>query len=81
MLIDDGVKPVMPYTAPKTKDGFFKKYEYVYDEYYDAYICPGNQMLHYSITNRSGNREYKSNHKVVTIRDLMATHLQTLASA
>lgn len=64
MLIDDGVKPVMPYTAPKTKDGFFKKYEYVYDEYYDAYICPGNQMLHYSITNRSGNREYKSNHNI-----------------
>ena len=24
-----------------TKDGFFRKSEYVYDEYNDAYICPG----------------------------------------
>ena len=38
-----------------TKDGFFKKYEYVYDEYYDCYICPGNQVLTYRTTNRDGN--------------------------
>ncbi|MDO4978491.1 MAG: IS1182 family transposase [Eubacteriales bacterium] len=61
LLIDDGVKPVMPYSAPRTKKGFFKKYEYVYDGYYDAYICPGGQMLNYSTTNRDGYREYKSN--------------------
>lgn len=64
MLIDDGITPVMPYTAPKTKDGFFKKYEYVYDEYNDTYICPGNQMLKYSTTNRDGYREYKSNGQI-----------------
>ena len=23
-----------------TKKGFFKKYEYVYDEYFDCYLCP-----------------------------------------
>ena len=57
-------KPVMPYTAPKTKDGFFKKYEYVYDEYNDTYICPGDQMLKYSTTNRDGYREYKSNGQI-----------------
>ena len=43
-----------------TKDGFFKKYEYVYDEYYDCYICPNNQVLTYRTTNRDGYREYKS---------------------
>mgnify|MGYP002242693771 FL=1 len=43
-----------------TKEGFFKKYEYVYDEYYDCYICPENQILRYSTTNRDGYREYKS---------------------
>ena len=64
MLIDNGITPVMPYTAPKTKDGFFKKYEYVYDEYNDTYICPGNQMLKYSTTNRDGYREYKSNGQI-----------------
>ena len=51
----------MPYTRPMTKDGFFKKYEYVYDEYYDCYICPENQILRYSTTNREVYREYKSN--------------------
>ena len=43
-----------------TKEGFFKKYEYVYDEYNDCYICPNNQVLNYSTTNRNGYREYKS---------------------
>ena len=43
-----------------TKEGFFKKYEYAYDEYYDCYICPNNQVLKYSTTNRDGYREYKS---------------------
>lgn len=52
------------YKAPQTKKGFFKKYEYVYDEYYDCYICPNNQVLHYSTTNREGYREYKSNPKL-----------------
>lgn len=60
LLLDDGVKPVFPYKRPQTKDGFFKKYEYVYDEYNDCYICPANQILNYSTTNRDGYREYKS---------------------
>ena len=50
----------MPYKCPMTKKGFFKKYEYVYDEYYDCYICPNNQVLSYRTTNRDGYREYKS---------------------
>ena len=44
-----------------TKKGYFKKYEYVYDEYYDCYLCPNNKILKYSTTNRDGYREYKSN--------------------
>ncbi|WP_371362301.1 IS1182 family transposase ISBcl1 [Sporomusa rhizae] len=56
--------PVMPYKRPMTKEGYFKKYEYVYDEYYDCYICPNNQVLKYSTTNREGYREYKSNPKI-----------------
>ena len=43
-----------------TKDGFFKEYEYVYDEYYDCYICPEGQVLTYCTTDREGYREYKS---------------------
>lgn len=60
LLIDDGIKPLLPYKRPMTKEGFFKKYEYVYDEYYDCYVCPNNQVLKYSTTNRDGYREYKS---------------------
>ena len=60
MLLDDDVTPVFPYKKPMTKTGFFKKHEYVYDEYYDCYICPNNQALKYSTTNRDGYREYKS---------------------
>ena len=60
LLIDDGIKPLLPYKRPMTKDGFFKKYEYVYDEYYDCYICPADKVLTYRTTNRDGYREYKS---------------------
>ena len=60
-IIDDGKTPIMPYKRPMTKDGFFKKHEYVYDEYYDCYICPNNKLLKYTTTNRDGYREYKSN--------------------
>ncbi len=60
LLIDDGIRPLFPYKRPMTKEGFFKKYEYAYDEYYDCYVCPNNQVLRYSTTNRDGYREYKS---------------------
>lgn len=60
MLIDDGITPLLPYKRPMTKEGFLKKYEYVYDEYYDCYICPNDQILTYRTTNRSGYQEYKS---------------------
>ena len=60
ILIDDGIKPLFPYKRPMTKEGFFPKYEYVYDEKYDCYLCPNNQILEYSTTNRDGYRAYKS---------------------
>lgn len=60
LLLDDGIKPLFPYKRPMTKEGFFRKYEYVYDEYFDSYICPNDQLLTYRTTNRDGYREYKS---------------------
>ena len=60
MLIDDGIEPLFPYKRPQTKEGFFKKYEYAYDEYFDCYVCPNGKTLEYSTTNRDGYREYKS---------------------
>jgi transposase len=63
LLIDDGVTPVFPYTRPRTKKGFFRKNEFVYDEYYDCYLCPNDQDLKYATTDREGYREYKSDRK------------------
>lgn len=63
-MIDDGVNPYMPYKRPMTKKGFFFKKEYVYDEYYDCYLCPHEQVIPYSTTNREGYREYKSDPKI-----------------
>ena len=56
LLKSKGIKLLSTYGRPKTKKGFFPKHEYVYDEYYDCYICPNNQLLHYATT----NREYRS---------------------
>lgn len=63
-IFDSGKIPAVPYKRPMTKEGFFKKYEYAYDEYYDCYVCPGNEVLKYTTTNRDGYREYKSNPEV-----------------
>lgn len=46
--------------SARTQDGFFKQTEYVYDGFCACYICPNNQVLEYSTTNREGYREYKS---------------------
>ena len=63
-IFEDEKLAIMPYKRPMTKKGFFKEYDYVYDEYYDCIICPENQILSYSTTNREGYKEYKSNQKI-----------------
>ena len=60
-IILSGHIPLMPYKRPMTKKEFFKKYDYIYDEYYDCYICPNNEILSYSTTDKKGYKQYKSN--------------------
>ncbi len=60
-LLENQMLPVLPYTRPKTKDGFFRKHEYVYDEYYNCYLCSQGQVLKYTTTTKEGYRQYKSN--------------------
>ncbi|MGQ7279998.1 transposase [Brevibacillus thermoruber] len=60
VMTDEGIRPVMPYTRPHTKEGLFRKHEYVYDEYFDCYICPAEQVLTYETTTRDGYRMYRS---------------------
>lgn len=59
-----GIELLSAYTRPQTKAGFFTKQEYVYDAFYDCYICPNNQILSYCTTNRDGYREYRSDPKI-----------------
>lgn len=60
-VFENDMTPVLPYTRPRTKEGYLKKQEYVYDEYYDCYICPQGQILKYSTTTKDGKRQYFSN--------------------
>lgn len=59
-LLENQMLPVLPYTRPKTKDGFFRKNDYVYDEYYNCYLCPQGQVLKYTTTTKERYRQYKS---------------------
>ena len=66
-IIDDGRNPSMPYKRPMSKKGFYRPYEYVYDEYYNCVICPHNHVLPYSTTDRNGYRIFKSDPKVCAV--------------
>jgi transposase len=59
-IFENDMTPALPYTRPRTKDGYFKKHEYVYDEYYDCYLCPQGQVLKYATTTKEGYRQYFS---------------------
>ncbi|MEO2507975.1 transposase [Clostridium paraputrificum] len=51
-LLEDNILPSsLSYKRPMAKDGFFKKYEYVYYEIKDCYICPNLKIFKYITTN------------------------------
>ena len=64
LLSKNKIQLLSTYTRPSGKEGFLPKHEYVYDEYYDCYICPNNHILTYHTTNREGRREYRSDPEV-----------------
>ena len=59
-VFEDGRVLSTAYKRSQTKKGGHEWWKYVYDEYYDCYLCPGDQILKYATTNRDGYREYKS---------------------
>lgn len=59
-LIDLEMIPCFLYKRPMTKECYFKKYEYVYDEANDIYICPNNCDLIPTSINKDGYIIYKA---------------------
>lgn len=59
-LLNKNITPYMPYTRPRGSKDLLKKSEYVYDEYYDVYLCPGGSELTYRRTDKDGYRLYMS---------------------
>jgi transposase len=71
-LLTNEITPALPYTRPRTKEGFFRKHDYVYDEHFDCYLCPAGEILKYSTTNKEGYREYKSPKHICATCPLLA---------
>lgn len=63
ILIDLGITPLFPYTRLGYKKDYFKKYEFIYDEYNDIYICPGEKDLIPTSINKEGYLVYKADSK------------------
>lgn len=60
-LLEKGITPLFPYTRPKHKEGMFSPKDFMYDEFFNCYICPNNKTLKFCRTTREGYKEYKSN--------------------
>ena len=53
-IIDLDMIPALPYSRLGYKKGYFKKYEFIYDEHNDIYICPNGKDL---ISNNRYNKD------------------------
>ena len=59
-VLEDNIKFAIPYKRPMTKKDYFKKYEHIYNEYYDVYLCPNNKILERKGVNKDGYITYKA---------------------
>ena len=63
-IIDLDMIPAMPYTRKGYREGKFKKYEFIYDEYNDIYICPNEKdLIPTGRIDKNGYMIYKSDSK------------------
>lgn len=63
-LSERDIYGVMPYVRPGGKAGMFNKRDFIYDDHFDCYLCPQNEVLSYRTTGRDGNRQYQSDPKI-----------------
>ncbi|OLS33316.1 transposase, partial [Bacillus sp. MRMR6] len=62
-LSDRNIFGVIAHRRYHPTTGLFPKWKFTYDKERDLYVCPNDQELNYSTTNREGYKEYKSNSK------------------
>jgi transposase len=62
-LSDRNIFGVIAHRRFHPTTGLFPKWKFTYDKERDLYVCPNNQELPYSTTNREGYKEYKSDSK------------------
>ena len=61
-IIDLEMIPTFPYTRKGYRKGYLKKYEFVYDEYNDIYICPNEKdLINTGRIDKNGYIIYKAN--------------------
>lgn len=58
--LDMNLIPAIAERSAPTKDSALPKQQFTYNSECDVYVCPNNQELTYSTTNREGYKEYKS---------------------
>ena len=59
-ILDDGKIPILPYTRYKGNKEGYKPWDYTYDPVTDSFICPHNEVLRHTTTDRDGKRIYRS---------------------
>lgn len=59
MLDELKIQGVMPYKNERKNKEIIPKYEFVYDQHYDWYICPEDQLLKLHTVDRNGTKHYQ----------------------
>lgn len=60
-LLQKSILAAIPYIRTNRYPCLFISKEFVYDEYFNSYICPNNKLLTFKRTIQTGDRLYKSN--------------------
>ena len=58
--LEDSKVPILPYTRHHFKEGTYRPWEYTYDLEHDQFICPRNEILRHTTTDKEGKRTYRS---------------------
>lgn len=60
-LLQKSILAAIPYIRTNGYPCLFISKEFIYDEYFNSYICPNNKLLTFKRTKQIGDRLYKSN--------------------